>query len=45
MANLLHMTAYIISEVRTSLNFHDPPERCRPTFSANRTAIIITHYK
>lgn len=27
MANLLHMTAYIISEVRTSLNFHDPPER------------------
>ena len=45
MANLLHMTAYIISEVRTSLNFHDPPERCRPTFSANRSSIIITHYK
>lgn len=45
MTNLLHMTAYIISEVRTSLNFHDPPERCRPTFSANRSSIIITHYK
>jgi hypothetical protein len=45
MANLLHMTAYTISEVRTSLNFHDPPERCPPTFSANRSSIIITHYK
>ena len=45
MANLLHMTAYIISEVRTSLNFHDPPERCPPTFSANRSSIIIRHYK
>jgi hypothetical protein len=45
MANLLHMTAYITSEVRTSLNFHDPPERCPPTFSANRSSINIRHYK